>query len=226
MKKYLLFAIIAACISIIIPYKAYSVEISLGATTCEAWIGRALETGDNLVIGPAFLYGPVLAVKFNEYFDITCVYTQGTFSEIPTLHDKMKMRDAQFAFGAGLNDYIKIIAGVRYMGFLFADEKYIAYGPELGFSATMPIVYKINIIASLTGFYLGGKITDGTLKEGYTEYGINGSLLLSYYIAPASVTVSIGRRLQYIKSDYYKRDTWIKSGFYGNMLTITYSFDI
>jgi len=225
MKKSLLLTFIITFIGIILPYKAYSVEISVGASTCESWIERNPKDDPNFTIGPAFLYGPVLSLKINERFDVTAVYLYGKFNDT-TNGDKVKIRDSELSFGAGLNDYLKVIAGVKYMGFLNSDTKYIAYGPELGLSATLPIVYKINLLASVTGFYLGGKEDDGSTKKGYNEYGVNGTLSLSYYIVPASTTISIGRRFQYFKSDYYKDDSWMKNMFYGSTLTATYSFDI
>jgi hypothetical protein len=225
MKKYLLLAFIAACIGIILPYKAYSAEISVGASTCEAWIEQNSKNGDNLIIGPSFLYGPVLSLKVNESFDIRVVYLYGKFNETSN-NDKTKIRDSELTFNVGLNDYFKIIAGVKYMGFLEPDIKHIAYGPELGFSTTLPITYKINLIASLSGFYLGGKKSGGSSKKGYNEYGINSTLSLSYYIASASITVSLGRKFQYFQSNYYKDNDWVKNKFFANTLTATYSFDI
>ena len=223
MKKYLQLTFIITCIGIILPYKAYSVEISVGASTSDAWIELNPKGKPNFTIGPAFLYGPVLSLKINERFDISAVYLYGKFND--TTNDrKIKIRDSELTFGTGLNDYLKVIAGVKYMGFLNSDTKSIAYGPELGLSATLPIVYKINLLASLTGFYLGGKVDDGSSKKSYNEYGVNGTLSLSYYIVSASTTVSLGRRFQYFKSDYYKDNNWTKNMFYGNTLTVTYSF--
>ncbi|MCL2154380.1 MAG: hypothetical protein FWH53_01810 [Leptospirales bacterium] len=225
MKKYLLLTFIITCIGIILPYKAYSAEIAVGASTCETWIERNPKNDYNFIIGPTFIYGPVLSVKFTESFDITFMYLYGRFNETAN-YDKVEIRDSELIFNAGLNDYFKVFAGVKYMGFLESDTKYIGYGPELGLSVALPIAYKINLLLSVSGFFSGGEESDSSSKRSYNEYGVNGTLSLSYYIVPASTTVSLGRRFQYFKSDYHKGNDWIKNKFYGNTLTVTYSFDI
>jgi hypothetical protein len=228
MKKYLLF--IAIFISIIIPYRAYSADISIGATAWEAWVGRSHNDGTKLMSEPAFFGGPVLFIQLYKNFDISFIYLYGIFREADsgagTYDNTVKMKDSDMLLGCKLNDYIKLLAGVKYISSKDSDVKYNAYGPNLGFSADLPITYKISFILSVTGFYLGGQRDDGIDKKGYNEYGFNSNLELAYYIAPASTEIRVGRRFQYYKSDYYSLDAWSKNLFHGTTLTATYNFSI
>jgi hypothetical protein len=70
-------------------------------------------------------------------------------------------------------------------------------------------------------------------KSDIKQYGINSSLSIAYYIAPASTVISLGGRYQYYKTVYYNIDIddWgllhdYKDKFYGITLTATYSFSI
>ena len=87
MKKILFTTFTAICISIIIPCKTYALDITLGATTWYA-LSELYYTQDkspgiinNSLVksDPAFLYGPTLAVRFSNDFNITFVYLYGHF---------------------------------------------------------------------------------------------------------------------------------------------------
>ena len=127
--------------------------------------------------------------------------------------------------------------------------KHNGYGPGLGLSSTLPVTENVYIIATLSGFYLWGK-ESGTRYEQvfpqppdsfykiatlsrdnkYTEYGINTTIAIGYYIVPASTTISFGQRYQYIKTKYDNNDqiNYLnkKNKFYGTTLTATYSFGV
>ncbi|MCL1865611.1 MAG: hypothetical protein FWF73_07350 [Spirochaetes bacterium] len=83
MRKLLLLAFMAIFIGIIIPFKVYAVDISVGATTWYAWQERTYTEWDldgaKLDVDPAFFYGPAVSVKFNDDFNLTFVYLYGKF---------------------------------------------------------------------------------------------------------------------------------------------------
>jgi len=66
------------------------------------------------------------------------------------------------------------------------------YGPGLGLSCTYPIVDNLYALAYLSGFYLWAKEYDGMENVKHKDYGINSSVSIAYYIAPASTVVSLG----------------------------------
>jgi hypothetical protein len=95
----------------------------------------------------------------------------------------------------------------------------------------------------LSGLYLWGtdKVTieelaagaktgnNRSLNNSYNEYGINSTLSLAYYIAPASTVISLGGRLQYLIADYKNNAIYldsIKFTIYGVTLTATYTFSL
>jgi len=214
---------------------------------------------------PGFLYGPVLSVKFNDDFNLTFVYLYGKFdiSEEDQLSGltskyKLKRKDSDLALNYRLNNYFKAFLGLKYIGFNISqqyksanmgeitDIKHNGYGPGLGLSATFPITDNVFLFGTVSGFYLWGKESrgflwdppnSGTLEADSTDYGINSNLSIVYYIAPASTTISLGGRFQYIKTDYRNItiappryevdvDNSGKTKFYGITLTATYSFGI
>jgi len=146
---------------------------------------------------------------------------------LPTEY-KFKRKDSDLALNYRLNDYFKVFVGAKYLGFSHsAGADFLAFGPGLGLSATFPITDNIFLLANLSGFYLWGEHKGSGNKYDYNQYGINSTLSLAYYIAPASTTVSLGGRFQRYKHVYeldYLVDGDVK--FYGITLTATYSFSI
>jgi hypothetical protein len=136
--KIILFFLV--CISIIIPDKAHSLDITAGATTWYAW-GNSNEdimtdtagnssrygTNTNYSLDPAFLYGPALSIKFNNDFNLTFVYLYGQLEHKTIYLDnvilgnnveaiyKFKRNDSDTALNYRLNDYFKVFAGIKYM---------------------------------------------------------------------------------------------------------------
>ena len=62
----------------------------------------------------------------------------------------------------------------------------------------------------------------------YVEYGMNSSISMAYYIAPASVTLSLGGRYQYFKTNFEPdpNNSDMDHHFYGITAAATYSFKI
>ena len=238
MKKLLLLALIALCIGIIIPQKLYATDISVGASTWYAW-WDAKQGGEKVECDPKFLYGPALAVKFNEDFNLTFIYLYGKFDMTNSYYDgslskevenkqKIKRNDADLALNYRLNDFFKVFAGVKYNTYSFTGMDFVGVGPGLGLSAAYPITADLFIIANVSGFYLWGDYDeDKHGKSDAKQYGYNSTLSFAYYIAPASTTISLGGRYQYMKVKYVEdfQDNQ-RFDFYGVTLTATYTFSI
>ena len=218
MKKLLLLAFIALCTGIIIPQKLYAVDISVGASTWYVWWDR-----DEVDIDPAFLYGPVLAAKFTDNFNMTFVYLHGRFDAKDTANTfTMKRNDSDIALNFRLNNYFKLFAGMKYMSYSGIGNN-TSYGPGLGISATFPILENLFLLANISIIYLWGDNDGGDFKE----QGTNSSLSLAYYIASASTVISLGGRYQEFTTVYDDNNkSRIKHEFYGVTLTATYTFSI
>ena len=236
MKKILLLALVAVCIGIAIPNKAHAVDITVGATTWYAWWDFNQEGMD---IDPTFLYGPALAVKFNDDFNLTFIYLYGKFDSTekdddpmksePVSKDKIKRSDSDLALNYRLNDFLKLFAGMKYMNFKSSGGfVHGGYGPGLGLSATFPVAENLFLLGTFSGFYLWGNEEHGDREDyKFKESGFNSSLALAYYIAPASTTINLGGRYQYFKTDYNdSSQDGMSHKFYGITLTATYTFSI
>jgi hypothetical protein len=239
MKKFLLVTFSAICISIIIPCKIYAIDVSVGATTWYSWWDNNALIGENSEADPAFLYGPSLAVQFNDDFGLTFVYLYGKYDftgEVAALSYKAKVKrsDADLALNYKLNDFFKVFAGVKYLSSSTSGIDWSSWGPELGLSAAYPIAENLSILANLSGFYLWGSNEDdhhthpsGSGHDGnHKDYGFNSGLSFAYYIAPASTTVSLGGRFQYVKENNNDDSYSYANKFYGVTLTATYSFSL
>ena len=168
---------------------------------------------------------------------------------------KFSRSDSDLALNYRLGDYFKVFIGAKYLAYGITPAKQDAanfqvvgnvdihksYGPGVGLSATVPLVGNLFGLATVSGLYLWGdhdaKVKDYganddtarnvTLK--FNEYGFNSNLSLAYYIAPASVVISLGARFQYLISDYDKNPIYldsIKFTIWGATLAATYTFRI
>jgi len=239
MKKLILLTLTAISITFTIPSKVYAVDITVGASTWYAWWTQ-VEASQTTHFDPGFFYGPVLAVKINDDFNLTFVYLYGVFDYAGDNRDvKYKRNDADLALNYKLTGYLKAFAGIKYMPYKMTgtmngnnvDVKHSGIGPGLGLSATYPVTENIFALATLSGFYLWSN-EDSTIgndkhKEDYKRYGLNTNLSLAYYITDWATVVSLGVRYQYYRS-WYDTDTisWINNYFYGITLSVTYNFSI
>jgi hypothetical protein len=119
-------------------------------------------------------------------------------------------------------------------------DTHTSYGTGLGLSVTYPLTENLFVLGTLSGLYLWGAdkavikdIANGnimrSLNIGYNEYGMNSTLSLAYYIAPASTVISLGGRFQYLIADYKNNAIYldsIKFAIYGVTLTATYTFSL
>ena len=224
--------------SIIIAHKASAVDLTAGATTWYAMSEQYYAQSGGFFIKdlnvksePAFLYGPTLAMRFNNDFNLTFVFLYGTFDTTKDRGNDFKRKsqyqriDSDLALNYRLSDYFKVFAGMKFLYYDITPTKtdsgtftiinidpHISYGAGLGLNATVPIVGDLFVLGTISGLYLWGadkvKIGDKdgnnprNIKNSYNEYGINSTLSLAYYIAHYSTVISLGGRFQYIIADY------------------------
>jgi len=172
-----------------------------------------------------------------------------------TTKPKFSRVDSDLALNYRLGDYFKVFAGIKYLSYGITPAKtdlytfeipvnetvdiHTSYGSGAGLSATVPVIGNLFALGTVSGLYLWGShgvvvkdiVTSTThnVNLKYNEYGINSTLSLAYYIAPASVVISLGGRFQYLKSDYKKNAIYLDSiefTSYGATLTATYTFSI
>ena len=257
---------------IVIPCEVYAVDITVGASTWYAWGSRfenvqeySIRKNNEYAFDPTFFYGPAISVKLNNDFNITFVYLYTKFDYTEDVYEdlggtygvkaKIKRSDSDFALNYKLMDYLKVFAGIKYLGYEIklsyddiksethsSQSKHNSFGPGLGLSATYPVTDNIFLLGTLSGFYLfstGEDFKDNLLYDkdrpanmtvGYNEYGINTNISAAYYIAQISTVISLGFRYQHFITDYSDYDPFlinnIKNQIYGITLTVTYTFSI
>ena len=126
-----IFIYIVLCIGILLPCKAYGLDVSIGAATWYAWMEQEYNKAvkyyesDTENKNPEFLIGPALFVKFNDDFNLTFVYLYGKFNVKESYEwpghgyadYTLKRRDFDLALNYRLNDFFKVFAGIKYMDF-------------------------------------------------------------------------------------------------------------
>jgi len=198
MKKIITALFITICIGIIGAGNLHAVDITVGATTWYAWGSRyektlnySIRKNSNYAFDPAFLYGPVVSIKFSDDFNLTFVYLYSKFNYTEEVYaddggnlsvlSKIKRSDSDLAINYRLNDYLKLFVGVKYLGYeinLSYDDIYAGYcyskskhdslGPGIGLNFTYPATENIFLLATLSGFYLwsgGEKFEDNGLYD-------------------------------------------------------------
>jgi hypothetical protein len=127
---------------------------------------------------------------------------------------------------------VKIFVGLKYMGYDWESGEHIGYGPALGLALTIPLFDNFFLLINASGMYLWGtheeKDETGEKTEiDYNEPGFNTNLSLAYYIAPASISIMLGGRYQYFKTELDSDEGGdMGHTFYGVTLTAVYSFSI
>lgn len=253
MKRYLL-ALSAALIMLAFfnPLTASAIDMSAGVYTWYSWWDFPEDEYDNTKTDPGLIYGPTLSVNINEFCSLTFVFLYGEFDAkgestyylvnavgpVNYYTYDIKRYDSDTALNFKLNSYFKLYAGVKYLAFSYklngsfadADFDHKSFGPAAGLSVTIPVVQNLFIIGNAGGLYLRGHESYSD-SIGYSnkfkikDYGYNTGLSLAYYIEPASTSVSLGGRYQYVKTEYDDGFS-NKSKFYGITLSAAYMFSI
>jgi len=221
-----------------------AVEMSVGATSWYAWLDiSGTAEVEKYDIDPELLYGPVLSAKINDDFNLTFVFLYGVFNVKETDTDgsvykyDMSRIDSDIALNYRLNSYFKLFIGGKYMSYKYKLDDFDysgndrAFGPGTGISVVLPIGGNFFLIGNVGGFYLWGKEDQsGEYAEEpdakFKDYGINTTASIAYYIEPASTTINLGGRYQYLKSKYDGDEPDDTTKFYGITLSATYSFSI
>jgi hypothetical protein len=183
MKKKIINIIYLSMI-IVIPCKAYSLDITAGATLWYAWGSRfenlkeeSIRNNNEYAFDPALFYGPALSIKLSDDFNLTFVYlyskfdyTEDVYSDLGgtySVDSKITRRDSDLALNYRLSNYFKVFAGAKYLsyeikssyddiyrGHCYSEAKHYSIGPGLGISATYPVTGNIFILGTVSGFYL------------------------------------------------------------------------
>lgn len=216
--------------------EASAAEISAGATTWYSWWDMKTSGGDgDKEMDPKFLYGPAFSVKFSDDYNLTFVFLYGTFDmEEDSGTEEISRYDSDLALNYRLGNYFKLFAGAKYMAYEMENFSHRSIGPGAGISAVLPVGGNFYLLGNISGLYLWGTHkqddSSGTeQKTDYVEYGMNSSLSAAYYIAPSSVTLSLGGRYQYFKTDFESDDpdnSDMDHHFYGVTAAATYSFTL
>ncbi len=201
-------------------------DVTVGATT---WYAQWKMDGSSSV-DPALLYGPMLAIQLTDNFGLTSVFLTGKLEDDsgPVYH----RYDSDTTLNYRLNSYFKIFAGFKYMGYRMEfDNEYTNYdlsvdgiGPAAGISVVLPLGANFFVLANGSAMYLWNKFSEtGQSDSTDKAYGANATASLAYYIAPASVTLSLGGRYQYLK---YTGSSDSKHDIYGVTAAATYTFNL
>ncbi len=247
MKKIFFYIVTVALLSISVPSQA--MEMSVGANV---WYAKWDMNDGGTEVDPGLLYGPALSIKLSDSFGFNTVFLMGDFeagSESYRRYDSdtsgsYKLND-YFKIFAGLKymayrinmefsdefPYTDPITGVtsydEYSSEVSIDVD--SFGPAAGISVVFPLGNSFFVIGNISGMYLwttfkedveGGN--SSTLKE--KTYGANATGAIAYYIAPASVTVSLSGRYQYI--NYYEDQMDSQHDIYGVTASVIYSFSL
>lgn len=227
-KLFLLSAAVAVLASV--PLRA--ADISIGASTWYAtW--KTNDSVTEMKLDPTWFYGPAIAVKFNNDFTLNSIFLYGTYDvEIGSNTIDWHRYDSDTSLSYRLNNYLRLFGGIKYLGYKIdipqATAYFNAFGPAAGISAVFPLINNFFILGNISGMYLRGKKSqEGEDDTKHKVTGYNTAASVAYYIAPASVTLSLGGRYQYFKMVNVDDSTdYIKNKFYGLTAAATYSFRI
>ncbi len=237
-RKIALSAILIFAGMFIFVSSSHALDISIGASTWYAkWETDQSGESHETDIDPAFLYGPVLGINFTPTVSLTSVFLYGEFDMGDDDDDgdsnEIERYDSDTALNFALSRYVKLFGGLKYMGYDWESGEHIGYGPALGIALTVPLFDNFYLLINASGMYLWGtheeKDDDSgeKIEEDYNEPGFNTNLSIAYYIAPASLSIILGGRYQYFKTEQDNDEGGdMEHTFYGVTLTAVYSFSI
>jgi len=220
------------------PSFSYSLGISAGISTWYTHWDMEDNT-ENRDMGEAIMYGPMIALRFSSAWSLSSVFLYGKFEsdndESGGEPDTIKRIDSDTVINYSVNKYFRIYAGFKYMGYDFSMGEHFGYGPGAGIGAILPVTQQFFLMANISGMYLWSteKEDDNgsgiSTSEDYHETGFNTSITAAYFIPAASVTLSLGFRYQFFKTEPDDSSSPKSSSdltFYGVTFSAVYSFDI
>jgi hypothetical protein len=241
MKKVILISLIMISLLTFPAVTKVSAEgVSLGVSTWYCW--WKFNDNDGMKLDPALLYGPVVSFRLAESWSLAGVFLYGKFENKENGNGggstDINRFDSDLSLNYNINRYLKIFGGVKLMGFYWDETNgtgtHMSAGPGLGIGTTLPLTEYLYFLfnISATGSYGKHKQpahdpgqSDSTVK--LTETGANSNISLAYYIAPASTSINLGFRYQYLFIDYKNEKEGYKDegmSFYGITLSAVYSF--
>ena len=121
--KYFLFLFIL----ILAPYKVYAIDLTIGPSICFVWLDEKQKTLPfrySYDADPAFLYGPIWSLKFNDDFNLTFTFLTGDFTcrateyilgDFYTNTGIISLGDVELVLYYRLNEYFQVFAGAKYI---------------------------------------------------------------------------------------------------------------
>lgn len=228
---------IIAVMFLSLPSFSYSLGVSAGISTWYTHWDMEENTG-NQDMGEAIMYGPMIALRFSSSWSLSSVFLYGKFKpdndESSGGPQEIKRIDSDTALNYSINKYFRIYAGVKYMGYDFSDGEHFGYGPGVGIGVVLPVTQTFFLMANISGMYLWSteeqtdQGTGASTREDYHETGFNTSLSAGYFIPEASVTLSLGFRYQFFRTEPDDSSSTQSSSdltFYGVTFSAVYSFD-
>jgi hypothetical protein len=241
MKKLIPAVLLSFSFIIFPPAKvASAIELSAGASTWYCWWKNADDEKD-MKLSPAFLYGPVLSMRFDESWSLAGVILYGEFTpkdkDRDRSPDSVSRYDSDLSLNYNINRYFKIFSGGKFMGFTWkaghTDGTHWSAGPGLGIGSTLPLTESLYLLINLSGTYSWGKDVNTTNDNGVDvknrnkikERSISTSLSFAYYFSSASTSVNLGFRYHYLNiNSSNKQDDNDTNNFFGPTFSVVYSF--
>ncbi|MBN1533859.1 MAG: hypothetical protein JXA20_14405 [Spirochaetes bacterium] len=158
-------------------------------------------------------------------------YTGGCFIDAYRLD--IQKWDLDVNLNYALTDYLKLFMGMKHQGYTFdysgtqlststitpyyGKVYFRGVGPGLGISLNINLAGPLFLLTNLSTLYLYSAdrmhfVATTHLQWAYHVVGFNGTVSLAWYIEPASLTVSLGFRYQYLC--YYLWDSRTNDWFY------------
>jgi hypothetical protein len=153
--------------------------------------------------------------------------------------------DLDMVLNYEVNRYIKIFTGMKYQGYRYSytfdsvtvgsgavsrlpfRAYHSGWGPGLGIGLTLPLVGPLYLLANASMLYLYTDFRNSSpafrnWDYVYNTVGFNGTASLAWLIEPASVTISLGFRYQFLRYYLWRE----RSGYFLSGGTSIYNFSI
>lgn len=223
-------------VSLYVPGILWAADITVGAS---AWYTSwDIELEDDLGTIESemgLMYGPVFSIAFLDRWSLAGLFLYGKFEDPEmdgvSLWSNQDRYDFDLTLNFAINKVFKIFAGGKYIRFIFhvpgsEDSSYTMFGPGAGLSATFNIWASLYLTANASYVYMKGEaeLVDSTVD--LVTRGVNASMALAWYIAPASTTLYIGGRYQRLLEDRKEDDNFKYHEMLGFTASATYSFSI
>jgi len=223
----------AAIIILACAGRAHAFGISVGASAWYAdWQMKEDRSGSGWnTMDRTLLYGPLLALRFTQDLSLSSAFLYGEFNNTngDGETEVIERIDSDTALIYGINQYVKIFAGFKYMGYTVGSFTHASMGPGAGIGLVIPITGNLYVTGNISGMYLWGedKGNNNPGNNDFTEYAFNSNAALTYAFSSAPVSLSLGGRYQYIESHYEETsDRNMEQRIFGVTISAIYSFEI